>query len=437
MNQSLDILRKGDNVTYKKYEYDSFRIFTIQTDQFKNCHMEVIFQGDATKQNLTSQSFLSEMISFTSKKFPTRKEFVIRLEELYNAYFYGVTTKVGKSLLTNFIFDFLDPSYVSSNHYLEDCMEFLFDTIQHPNMNKDEFDFASFQVIKNRLRSEIESLKENGVNYSIRRSLQEMYPDSVSSQSILGSVELLESVTPSNLVETYQNFWESHYCDIYLIGNLNMDEMVKLIKKYFKNPVIKTHEQEVFVKNSKIKSVKNVCEDGKFVQSNLIVGYQMQGFTKREYDAVLNVFREIFCGTSLNSKLYHYLRNENSLCYRVQTIYHKFDEVLLVSVGLESKNKDFAVKLIQKAMKEMISGKFTLEDLEMAKKQLSLAITMSLDNQNSIVNNYVFHNLVDSPLLEERSKMIEEVTKEEVMALARKFKKACIYELKEVSHEGD
>ncbi len=424
-------------MTYKTYEYDSFRIFTVQTDQFKNCHMEVIFQGDATKENLTHQSFLAEMISFTSKKFPTRKEFVIRLEELYNAYFYGVTTKVGKSLLTNFIFDFLDPSYISSKHYLEDCMEFLFDTIKHPNMTKQEFDYASFQVVKNRLRSEIESLKENGVNYSIRRCLQEMYPNSVSSQSVLGSIEALEGITPSNLVEVYQKFWESNYCDIYIIGNLDMDEMAKLIKKYFKNPVIKTHEQEVFVNNSKIKSVAKVCEPGKFVQSNLVVGYQMQGFTKQEYDVVLSVFGEIFCGTSLNSKLYEYLRNENSLCYRVQTVYQKYDESLLVSVGLESQNKDLAVKLIQKAMKEMASGKFSLEELDMAKKQLALAVSMSLDSQNSIINNYVFYNLVHSPLLEERLEQIMEVTKEQVMAIAKKFKIACVYELKEASHEGD
>ena len=149
---------------YKKYEYDSFRIFTIQTDQFKNVHIEVDFLGDATKGNLTAKSFLSEIMSFSSLKYPTRKEFVIRLEELYNAYFYGVTTKVGKSLLTNFIFDFLDPYYVEEKHYLEDCVEFLFDTILNPNCSSSGFDYKTFQIIKSRLRSEIESLKENPCN---------------------------------------------------------------------------------------------------------------------------------------------------------------------------------------------------------------------------------------------------------------------------------
>ncbi len=424
-------------MVYKKYEYDSFRIFAIETDQFKNCHMEVIFRSEAKKEDMASISFLAEMISYTSKKYPTRKEFVTRLEELYNAYFYGVTSRIGKSLLTNFIFDFLDPYYVKEKNYLEECMEFLFDALMYPNIMKEQFDYKTFQIIQSRLRSEIESLKENPTNYSLRRSLQELYPDSVSSQSVLGSIVDIEKITPESLFTTYQNFMEKSYCDIYIIGNLDMDYMSKLILKYFKNRSIKLHEQEVFAKNKRVKTLKKRDEEGKFVQSNLVVAYQMQGFTKLENDAVLSVFGEIFCGSSLNSKLYQYLRNENSLCYRIQTIYQKFDECLLISVGLDGKNTKLAVKLIQKAMKEMISGKFSDEELEMAKKQLSFALTMSMDNQNSIINSYVFHNLVDSPLMEERKEKILHVTKEEVMKLSKKMKLGLIYELKEANHEGD
>lgn len=422
---------------YKKYEYDSYRIFTIQTDQFKNVHMEVVFQGTAKESKLTEYSFLSEIISFSSLKYPTRRDFVIRLEELYNAYFYGVTSKVGNSLLNNFIFDFLDPNYVSESNYLEECISFVFDTILNPNCNQNGFDYKSFQIIKSRLKSDIESIKENPVNYSLRRSLQEMYPDSISSKSILGNIEELESITPESLMETYQNLFEKNYCDIYIIGNLDMDQIAKLILKHFKNLVIKMHEQETFVKNKKIKTVRKIVEDGKFVQSNLVLGYQMQGFTTNEYNAVLTVFSEIFCGASLNSKLYQYLRNDNSLCYRVQTIYQKFDGTMLVTVGLESKNKALAIKLIEKAKSEMEKGKFSDSELQCAKDQLLLALTMSFDNQNSIINNYLFHNLVGTPLLEERKSMIQSVTKEEVMKMARKLNLGIIYELKEVSHEGN
>ena len=28
---------------YKSYEFDTFKIYTIKTDKFKNCHMEITF----------------------------------------------------------------------------------------------------------------------------------------------------------------------------------------------------------------------------------------------------------------------------------------------------------------------------------------------------------------------------------------------------------
>lgn len=431
------LLERWKVMVYKTYEYDSFRIFAIETDQFKNCHMEVIFQSDATHDDLAAKSFLAEMMSYTSKQYPTRKEFVTHLEELYSAYFYGVTTKIGKTLLTNFIFDFLDPFYVKEKSYLDDCMKFLFETLMEPNCDGNAFDFKTFQIIKSRLQSEIESLKENPTNYSLRRSLQELYPKSISSKTVLGSIEELSKITPESLLKTYQDSFQKSYCDIYIIGNLDMDQVAKMILRYFKNRSIKTHKQEVFVKNKKIYTLKKREEEGNFVQSNLVVAYQMQGFGKKDYDYVLSVFGEIFCGSSLNSKLYRYLRNENSLCYRIQTIYQKYDDCLLISVGLDGNNKKLAVKLIQKAMKEMTQGNFSDEELEMAKKQLTFGLTMSLDNQNSILNSYFFHNLVGSPLIEERKEGILTVTKSDVIRLAKKMKMSLIYELKEASHEGN
>lgn len=85
----------------------------------------------------------------------------------------------------------------------------------------------------------------------------------------------------------------------------------------------------------------------------------------------------------------------------------------------------------------MAKGEFTDEEIEMAKKQLSFAIKMSFDNQNSIINNYVFHNLAKVPLLKERQKLIQEVTKADIMKLAKKLKLGLVYELKENGHEED
>ncbi len=425
-------------MVYKKYEYDSFRIFAISTDQFKNCHMEVVFYRDAKTTRLTEQTFLVDMMGYTSLQYPTRRDMIIRMEELYNASYYSVTSKVGALLISNFVFDFLNPKYVSESSYLDDCLQFFFANILKPNMNDEGFDYRTFQTIKNRLQADLEAYKENPTNFAIRRSLELVYPQSISSKSILGNFEDLEACTREGMKRAYHDFFEHSHCDIYLIGNLDMDLVAKKILRYFKNPVIKMREPSLFVENKRLRSCKTVCESSSFVQSTLVMTYQMKNLTKYEKDYVLSLFGEILCGSSLNSRLYQYLRNENSLCYRVQTIYQKYDELLLIVVGLEHPNKDLAVKLIKKAMKEMAQGKICEEEIEMAKKQLHLALLMNMDNQNSLVNNSFFHEVGDVPLLEDRRKNIPKVTKKDLVALAKKFSLGLIYELKEgENHEED
>ncbi len=424
-------------MVYQKYEYDAFRVFTIQTDQFKNCHMEVIFQADASEGSLMETCFLSDMMSYTSKNFPTRRDFIIRLEELYNTYFYGVTTKVGNALLTNFVFDFLDPKFVSEENYLDDCMSFCFDTIMNPNITSKSFDFRSFQIVKNHLKADIEAYKENPTNYAVRNTLKALFPNSITSKSVLGTLEELEKITPESLVLAYQKMMKHSHCDIYLVGNLDMDQVAKMILRYFRNPVIKNHELSVYVKNPLLRSVKKVCEESSFVQSTLVVAYQMPLLMKKEEQATLSVFGEMLCGGSLNSKLYQSLRNEHSLCYRIQTIYQKFDGLFFVVVGLDHQNQGLAVKLIKKAIKEMADGTFSDSELEMAKKQLSFAISMSMDNQSSLVNNYFFHNLTSQSLFQDRKEEILNVTKNDIRSFAKKVHLAMVYELKEGIHEGD
>ena len=49
-------------------------------------------------------------------------------------------------------------------------------------------------------------------------------------------------------------------------------------------------------------------------------------------------------------------------------------------------------------------------------------LNLSLDNPGGILNNYIFHILDGLPLIEERIKMIRDVTKEEIVAIASKIK---------------
>ena len=84
----------------------------------------------------------------------------------------------------------------------------------------------------------------------------------------------------------------------------------------------------------------------------------------------------------------------------------------------------------------ILNGDFTEEILEDAKKSLILSLKMSSDNNISILNNYIFNYFTELPLLDERMKLIQNVTKKDVVDCAKHLNINTIY-VQEASKEGE
>ena len=201
---------------YKKFEFDTYNVYTIKTDKFKNCHMEIMFYDNACSEEFALRNFLVDMLCHSSKKYPKRKDMVIKLEELYQSFFYGVTSKVGNMVLSNFVLDFLNPSFVQDEHYLRNVLQFPFEVIENPNLLDKSFDERTFKIIQKRILADIESIKENPVNYAFRRALYHMDKDSITSKSILGTKEEVLKITPETLYDYYHKFYSKSLCNIYM-----------------------------------------------------------------------------------------------------------------------------------------------------------------------------------------------------------------------------
>lgn len=416
---------------YKKYEFPSYNIYTVKSDKFKSCHMEIIYRDKVEKNDIIERSMIGNILSISSKKYPKKKDVVIKKEELYRLRFSGTTSRIGNTIFTSFVLGFINPNYALEKDYLESVLKFSFEMIQNPNVLNDEFDNRVFNIVKNQHYDTIKTIKENPNRLAIYRALVNMDPKSITTYGLVNSGSHLDDITPSSLYNSYKNMLKNSLCDIFVIGNLDMDQVVKIIDKNFKNRSIKTQEIDMYVNNKIKKKPLEIIEDSNFVQSNLLMIYNINDLTKRERDFVFQLFNHIFGNGSLNSKLYKYLREENSLCYSVNSMYLKYDKLLMIKVSLANENIKLATDLIKKALKEMQAGKFTEEELEDGKKSVVFGTNVALDNPASIIDNYVFNTYDNIMLLEERMKEIKTVTKEEIVALAKKIKLNTTFVLKE------
>lgn len=422
---------------YKKFEYPSFNLYTVKTNRFKTCQMEIIFKSKASREEAMLKTFLADIMSDCSKKYHTRKDVARYLEELYQASFYGITNKTGNLMMTSFVLNFLNPKYVSDETYLDKVLELPFEMILNPAINSEEFDIKNFNIVKNRLNDEILSVNENINRVSLKRALSNLDKKSPSSYGILGTIKELEDISPKKLALAYQKLIESN-CDVFVIGDLDMDVVANIIFKYFKNTVVKTAElPDLYVENTVFKKEKNIIEKSQFLESNLVKIYSLDKLTEKEKVTTFHFYNYLFGGGGLNTKLYQLLREKNSLCYGVKSMYLKYDNLLVVQTSVSKSNVKKAEKLIKQALKEMKAGEFSDEELNNAKENFIFSLNLALDNPSGILNNYIFHILDNLPLIEERIKMIEDITKEEIVTLSNKIKPNISFVLEGEENNGE
>lgn len=410
---------------YKAYNFNSFNLYTIKTDKFKNCHMEIIFRNKILREEIMARKFLIEMMCYTTLNYPTQKELSIHLEDLYNASFYGLLSRVGASLFTTFCFDFLNPKYCEKG-YLENILSLIPEVILNPNIHDDEFDSSTFKIIKNNIINEIKSSKENIRSYAYRSLFKAMDKESFLAIDMVGTKTDAENMTSKKVVDIYQKMIDEDCCDIYLIGNLDMDKIASKLEKVFLLRSIKDYDLPLFYPingRSKIQ-VKKEYKD--LSQANLLVGCNIVNIDDTQKDIIGYIYNFILGGGSLDTKLGNYLRQDNSLCYTVNSIYQKYDSAIIIYSGIDASNYDKAVRLIKKALKEMTID-ISQEELENAKKSLITSLNMIYDNPSNLINNYLFRNIADLKTVDERIKLIENIELDDIKKFAKKVKINTIY----------
>lgn len=417
-------------MNYKTYKCNSFNVHTIKTNKFKTAHMEIIFRKKIVKEELTTYSLLADILSLGNIDYPKRKDLIVKLEELYKSIIYATALKTGNIMNFSVISDFINPEYINDESYLENIIKLTFDLLQRPNVINEEFDLKSFNITKNKLKKEIEAIKDNPVNDSVRKALKAMDSNSPSSYFMLDNLEDLENITPSSLYKAYKRLMKDFTCDIFIIGDLDMDNVVSLIKKYFKKRYIVELNEDLKVVNEERKKVQVKEIDGNNIQANLVTIFNVNNLDEKEQDIVMHVFNYLYGNGGLTSKLYQSIREKNSLCYAINSMYLKYDSLLVVQLSLENDCVNKAVSLIKKELKSMIQGNFSIDELKDACNNMMVSIDISGDNNISVLNNYVFHEFANLMLLEDRKKAFKNVTKEEVINVARKIKLNTIFTLK-------
>ncbi|HPF83289.1 MAG TPA: pitrilysin family protein [Bacilli bacterium] len=411
---------------YIKKETPAYNLHFIKTDKFKKIKIKINFKEVATKEKIVYRNLLSLILLEATKKYNTKRLLDIECENLYNIGVGFNTFMSGNYHVLSLSTNFLNEKYTEEGMN-EKSLKFFFDFIFDPNVSNNEFFKQTFDNAKNILKEDIESYDDNPGNFAFSRLYANMFPNSPLSYRGCGYIEDLETITVSNLYEYYKELIKKDVIDIFIIGDININNITKIISDNFDVNTIKNTNISHFIEQKEFKKSPVTIKEKKNInQSILILAAKIKDVTDFERMYVLSVYNYIL-GGSPDSKLFKDVREKNSLCYYITSSHSGIASLELINSGIDYKNYEKVLKITKQKMKEMSLGNFTEEDIEHAKINSKAALKEIEDNESTILALYEAHEYLGYDLLEDRNIKIDKVTKEDVINITKKIKLDTIF----------
>lgn len=420
---------------YIKYELGAYNLNVIKTNNFKTVRVEVKFRNVVKKEEITLRNLLKMVLIESTKKFDTERKFVIESEELYDLKLSSTTSRVGNFTTLSFNLTFLNEEYTEKGLHNK-SLDFLMEVLFNPNVSNNKFDSLSFNNCVNKLEKSIMGRKDNKTKYSIFALLQHM-GDYAYSYDQYGYLSDLKNIDEAKLYEYYKKVLMNDLVDVYVIGNVDSNE----IKEYFINnfKINSFNKEKMNVLIDEVlprKRVKVFKEEDAVNQTKIAIGLRFNDVSEYERKYVLYVYNEILGGSG-NSLLFDTVREKNSLAYYINSIAQGYDNLLIIYTGIDKDRVDLGLKLIKKTIKDIEKGKFTSDMFNNAINMITSSLKLSLETQPSVINNYYAMNILNSDDINTRISKFEKVTKEDVINFSKKIKMDTIFLLEGDHNEED
>jgi len=410
------------------------KLHKIKTDKFKTNLVAVFLTTPLNRENVTKDAVISAVLRRGSKNMSTQEEISKNLEEMYGASFDCGIDKTGDNHVFKFYLELINDAFIPQNdeNMLKQGLEKILEIVCNPYTEGNRFKEEYVNQEKENIRRRIESKIDNKGRYAIDRCVEEMYKDKPYGLYKYGYVEDLDGINEENLYEHYKTLINECKIDIFVSGEIN-EEIDNLVKE---NENIKNLNERDAIYNVNKLDKKEVVEENivqeslNVTQGKLVLGLDINIQDEKEkYYALM--YNSILGGTA-NSKLFQEVREKASLAYTASSSYLRYKNNIIINCGIEIQNYEKALEIIRKQLEDMKNGEFSDEDVENSKKIIISTIKSIDDEQDTEITYFLGQELTENKVsLDEYIKIIENISKEDVLRIADKVNINTIYFLKD------
>ncbi|MCF6093162.1 insulinase family protein [Microaerobacter geothermalis] len=420
------------SISFQRTYWNQTGIHILETNKFKTNTIVIQIQQPLQEELVTKNALIPFILNRGSKKYPSTKKLREQLDDLYGATLSVDVSKKGERQLITFKMEITNETYLkNTTPLLAQGIQLLGEVLTNPLVENDHFNEKYVSSEKSSMKKRLESLIDDKIKYANQRCTEEMSKNEPYRLMAYGELEKIHSYSGEDLYAAYLKLLQNSPIDIYIVGDVNSSEVVKLIQESFYLPTRDVMDLPDTLVKTNVTEIKEVIERLDVNQGKLNMGCRTNTSYKDDDYVPLMVYNAILGGFP-HSKLFTNVREKASLAYYAVSRLESHKGIMMIMSGIEIDNYDKAVGIIKEQLQMMENGNITENELNQSKAVLVNQLKENLDNPYTLID------MDYNGIIAERKRPFEEIIGEirktdveDIVNIAKKVKLDTIYFLRD------
>jgi len=415
---------------FKKVELqEGVTLYIRKSEQFKTVNFSVKWKTALDEKKSAPRAVLANILEESNGRYRSQTEFRNALDELYGTVLYTDAGKRGETHIVSLSAECVNDEYLSEGGVLEEVLSLIKTVIFEPNVVDGKFDETVVNREKRSVKERIRSLYDDKTRYAQKRMLELLRPDSPASAPSYGTEEDVDALTSADLFAAYESMLNEDEIDIYVVGDIDEDEMTEKIRSLLTFNSRKVYERQTATQQTTTQEmeVRHVREKQDMKQGKLHLGFTTPVTFRHPDYAKMQMTNGVFGGFA-HSKLFINVREKESMAYYASSSYSSHYGLLYVMAGIDAELEEKAVKLISEQLTVLQQGEITDLEMEQTKALLANGIKSAFDSARGQIEVFDQYKELDENFTADT--IIagwESVTKDDVKNMASEIKLEIVY----------
>lgn len=406
----------------------------LRTDKFKTACLSLTLLTQLKRETASMNALIPYVLRRGTTRYPDMEAISARLEELYGTAIEPVVRRIGEIQCLGFVANIPEEDYLpGAGGVLQKATALMGELLLSPATRGGLFLPKYVDSEREKMREIIRSCVNDKRSYAMFRCIEEMCCFEDFAVGRLGGESDCEAIHYQKLSKHYKSLLQSCPIEIFYCGRCEK----KQLAAYLRDALMPLPRGEIDYDigtdvrmNALEAQPRRVEERLDVTQGKLVMGFRLGESMEDPDVAALQVFNAAF-GGGTSSKLFANVRERMQLCYSVGSLVDTHKGLLMVSAGIDFDRFEPARDEILAQLAAMARGEITDEELESARMYVASSLRSMSDSRGELEGFYLaqaLDGLDYGPL--ELAELAEEVTREQITAVAADAECDMIYFLK-------